>query len=126
MAHEFFWGFGVAFHTLYAVIPLFLRELSAPEYIVVSTAGIFSITIALPTLYSAALGRNIKDIKKSVIMVHCIILLVTFMMGFTFTIIDPNIVEKAWKTYLAYFILYAFSIGIIVPIWTDFLNQSTL
>jgi len=126
LAHEFFWGFGVAFHTLYAVIPLFLRELSAPEYIVVSTAGVFSITIALPTLFSAALGRNIKNIKKSVIMVHCIILLVTFMMGFTFTIIDPNIVEKAWKTYLTYFILYAFSIGIIVPIWTDFLNQSTL
>jgi len=126
LAHEFFWGFGVAFHTLYAVVPLFLRELSAPEYIVVSTAGIFSITIALPTLFSAAFGRNIKDIKKSVIMVHCIILLVTFMMGFTFTIIDPNIVDKAWKTYLTYFILYAFSIGIIVPIWTDFLNQSTL
>ena len=124
--HEFFWGFGVAFHTLYAVVPLFLRELGAPEYIVVSTAGLFSIVIALPTLFSAALGRNIKDIKKAVIMVHCIILLTTFMMGYTFSILDPNIVSKAWKTYLIYFLLYAFSIGIIVPIWTEFLNQSTL
>jgi MFS family permease len=126
LAHEFFWGFGVAFHTLYAVVPLFLRELSAPEYIVVSTAGVFSIAIAIPTLFSAALGRNLKNIKRSVIMVHCIILAVSFMMGFTFTIIEPNIVDKAWKTYLTYFILYAFSIGIIVPIWTDFLNQGTL
>ena len=109
LAHEFFWGFGVAFHTLYAVVPLFLRELSAPEYIVVSTAGVFSIAIAIPTLFSAALGRNLKNIKRSVIMVHCIILAVSFMMGFTFTIIEPNIVDKAWKTYLTYFILYAFS-----------------
>ena len=62
--HEFFWGFGVAFHTLYAVVPLFLRELGAPEYIVVSTAGLFSIVIALPTLFSAALGRNIKILKR--------------------------------------------------------------
>ena len=124
--HEFFWGFGVAFHTLYAVVPLFLRELGAPEYIVVSTAGLFSIVIALPTLFSAALGRNIKDIKKAVVMVHCIILLTTFMMGYTFAILDPNIVSKAWRTYLIYFLLYAFSIGVIVPIWTEFLNQSTL
>ena len=32
----------------------------------------------------------------------------------------------AWEVYLTYFILYAFSIGIIVPIWADFLNQTTL
>ncbi|GIS53427.1 hypothetical protein Ct9H90mP29_04690 [bacterium] len=25
-----------------------------------------------------------------------------------------------------YFILYAFSIGVVVPIWAEFLNQSTL
>ena len=126
LIHEFFWGFGVAFHTIYAVVPLFLKELNAPEYIVMSSAGIFSIAIALPTFFSAALGRNIKNIKKSAISVHCIILAITFMMGFTFTIIDSKIVNNAWRTYLTYFILYGFSIGIIVPIWTDFLNQSTL
>ena len=27
LLHEFFWGFGVAFHTIYAVIPLFIKEL---------------------------------------------------------------------------------------------------
>ena len=126
LLHEFFWGFGVAFHTIYAVIPLFMKELGAPDYIVISSAGIFSIVIALPTMLSAALGRNIRNIKKSVISVHCIILFVTFLMGFTFTFFDSNLVNTAWKTYLIYFVMYAFSIGIIVPIWTDFLNQGTL
>ena len=46
LIHEFFWGFGVAFHTIYAIAPLFLRELGAPESIVVSTAGFFAILIA--------------------------------------------------------------------------------
>ncbi len=64
LLHEFFWGFGVAFHTIYAVIPLFLKELSAPDYINVSSAGIFSFVVALPTLFSAGIGRNIKGIKK--------------------------------------------------------------
>ena len=48
LSHEFCWGFGVAFHTIYAIVPLFLRELGAPESIAVSTAGLFSILIALP------------------------------------------------------------------------------
>ena len=126
LLHEFFWGFGLAFHTIYAAIPLFLKGLSAPDYIVVSSAGIFSFAVAFPTLFSAGIGRNIKDIKRAVILVHCIILSVTFLMGFTFTFFDYELVGMAWEIYLTYFILYAFSIGIIVPIWTDFLNQSTL
>ena len=67
IAHEFFWGFGVAFHTIYAIVPLFLKELGAPEYIGISTAGLFSITIALPTLFIAALARNIINIKKAIL-----------------------------------------------------------
>ena len=126
LAHEFFWGFGVAFHTIYAVVPLFLKELGAPEYIGVSTAGLFSIVIALPTLFIAAFGRNIINIKKAVLLVHSIIILVSFLMGFTFTFIESTLVSSAWELYLIYFILYAFSIGIIVPIWAEFLNQSTL
>ena len=86
IAHEFFWGFGVAFHTIYAVVPLFLKELGAPEYIVVSTAGLFSIVIAFPTLFIAAFGRNIFNIKKAILLVHSIIVLISFLMGFTFTL----------------------------------------
>ena len=126
LVHEFCWGFGIAFHTLYAVVPLFLRELGAPESIAVSTAGLFSILIALPTLIIATLGRNIRNIKKAVILVHIIILMVAFAMGFTFTILDPEQIQTAWKVYFSYFILYSLSIGIIIPIWAEFLNQSTL
>ena len=126
LAHEFFWGFGTSFHTIYAFVPLFLKELNAPDYITASCAGIFVIAIALPTLFSAAIGRNIINIKKAAILLHCLILLVAFMMGFTFSIIDPTLVNSAWKIYLCYFILYSLSIGIVVPFWTDFIHQSTL
>ena len=120
IVHEFFWGFGVAFHTIYAVVPLFLKELGAPEYIVVSTAGLFSIVIAFPTLFIAAFGRNIFNIKKAVLLVHSIIVLISFLMGFTFTFVQPAITSPAWGIYFIYFILYAFSIGVIVPIWAEF------
>ena len=123
--HEFFWGFGAAFHTVYAVVPLFLKKLGAPEAIAVSSTGIFSVLVAIPMLMTAALSRNIVDLKKAVISVHCSIVIVTFVMGYTFTFSSLGLSSFAWKIYFFYFILYGLSIGIIVPIWTDFLDKTT-
>ena len=123
--HEFFWGFGAAFHTVYAVVPLFLKKLGAPEAIAVSSTGIFSVLVAIPMLMTAALSRNIVNLKKAVIGVHCSIVIVTFVMGYTFTFSSLGLSSFAWKIYFFYFILYGLSIGIIVPIWTDFLDKTT-
>ena len=123
--HEFFWGFGSSFHTVYAVVPLFLKELGAPEVIATSSAGIFSIIIALPMLIIAALTRNITNTKRLVIGVHCIILFVAFIMGYVFTFTDINQNPNAWKIYFMLFITYSLAIGIIVPIWADFLEKTT-
>ena len=82
--HEFFWGFGTAFHTVYAVVPLFLKELGAPDVIATSSAGLFSIIIAMPMLFTAAFTRNVNNLKKMVIRVHCLTLMVTFLLGYIF------------------------------------------
>jgi len=126
LIHEFFWGFGIAFHTIYAVVPLFLRNLGAPESIAMSSAGLFNILIALPMLTIAALGRNIHNIKRAVILVHCLILIALFGMGFTFTWINISTIDSAWIIYFVYFLLYGLSIGVVVPVWAEFLNKTTL
>ena len=53
------------------------------------------------------------------------ILIVTFFMGYTFTFSSLSLSPFAWKIYFFYFILYGLSIGIIVPIWADFLEKTT-
>ena len=108
-----------------AVVPLFLKELGAPEVIATSSAGIFSIIIALPMLIIAALTRNSSNTKRLVISVHCIILFVAFIMGYVFTFSDIIKNPNAWKIYFTLFIAYALAIGIIVPIWADFLEKTT-
>ena len=123
--HEFFWGFGTAFHTVYAVVPLFLKELGAPNVIATSSAGLFSIIIAIPMLFTAALTRNVTNMKKMVISAHCIILVVTFILGYVFAFSDMGKSLIAWKIYFILFITYSLSIGIIVPIWADFLEKTT-
>jgi MFS family permease len=124
-SHEFFWGFGTAFHTVYAVVPLFLKELGAPNVIATSSAGLFSIIIAMPMLFTAALTRNVTNMKKMVISAHCTILIVTFILGYIFTFSGIGKSLIAWKIYFILFIIYSLSIGIIVPIWADFLEKTT-
>ena len=123
--HEFFWGFGTAFHTVYAVVPLFLKKLGAPEAIAVSSTGMFSVLVAIPMLITAALSRNIVSLKKAVIYVHCLILIVSFFMGYIFCFSSLGESPNAWKIYLFFFLLYGLSVGIIVPIWADFLDKTT-
>ena len=87
--HEFTWGFGIAFHTVYAIVPLFLKSLGAPDIIIVSTAGLFAILVAIPQLFSALMGRNIKNIKRASLLLHGLPISVVFMMGTIYTFFIP-------------------------------------
>lgn len=120
--HEFSWGFGIAFHSTYAVIPLFLKKLGAPDAVIISIAGLFSILLALPMLFSAALGRNIRNIKKAVIGSHTIVLPPILVAGFIFAFFAPT-GPYAWVYYYVCFIFYGLAIGVVMPIWTEFLSH---
>ena len=115
----------MAFHTVYAVIPLFLSELGAPSGIAVSVGGGFSFLIAAPQLISAILGRNIRNLKLAVLFVHSLVWVPLFIMGFTFTFFSPT-GSSAWIFYLFLFVLYGLGLGFVIPIWADFLNAVTL
>ena len=122
-AHEFCWGFGMSFHTVYAIVPLFLKQLGAPAGVVVSVAGLFAILMALPQLFSALIGRNIRNIKSFSIGIHVLVWPPIFMMGFVFAFLAPT-GPVAWIYYYVCFILYGISIGFLIPIWTDFLRHA--
>ena len=122
-AHEFCWGFGMAFHTIYAIVPLFLKQLGAPTGVVVSVAGLFAILMALPQLLSALMGRNIRNIKNVAVGVHLLVWPPVFMMGFVFAFFAPT-GPTAWIYFYACFILYGLAIGFLIPIWTDFLRHA--
>ena len=122
-AHEFCWGFGMAFHTIYAIVPLFLKQLGAPTGVVVSIAGLFAILMALPQFLSALMGRNIRNIKNVAIGVHLLVWPPVFMMGFVFAFFAPT-GPTAWIYFYTCFILYGLALGFLIPIWTDFLRHA--
>ena len=123
-AHEFFWGIGLSFHTVYAIIPLFLKQLGAPQGICLSVAGLWSILVAFPQLFTAIIGRNIKDIKHAVIGVHIFAMPPIFFVGFIFAFFAPTGPLFLVNILCTCFVFYGIGIGIIIPIWTEFLNHT--
>jgi len=116
-----FWGFGMAFHTTYAIIPLFLKRLGAPDVIVASVAGVFVIAAAIPQILTAFIGRNIQNLKFAVVAVHFLPLPPIFMAGFIFSFLGPS-GPSAWMIYYLCYLLFTFGVGVVFPIWADFLE----
>ncbi len=122
--HEYCWGFGIAFHNTYAVVPLFLYKLGAPKIVILSVAGLFSVLLALPQFVTAILGRNIQNQKLAAFGVHMLALPPLFVMGFTFGVFAPT-GSSAWIFYYICFVLYGLSIGILLPVWANFVQLVT-
>lgn len=120
--HEMVWGFGMAFHSSYAVIPLFLKLLGAPNIVIGSVAGVFTIGIAIPQIFSAFWGGQIKNLRRAIISVHGLLLPPIVTVGFIFAFIAPT-GHNAWIIYYTGYIIFALALGIVFPIWADFLES---
>ena len=119
--HEAIWGFGIAFHTTYAVIPLFLKMLDAPPIIIGSVAGVFTACAAIPQIGIAFFGQRIKNLKKGLIISHSVMIPPMLFIGFVFAVFAP-IGTKAWVIYFVCFMLFSIGVGAVFPIWADFLE----
>ncbi len=122
--HEGAWGFAVAFHNVYSIIPLFLSQLGAPQPVIISVAGLFSILMAIPQLFSASLGRNIRNIRLAAVGVHTLTWPPIFTIGFVFAFFAPS-GPAAWLFYYICLILYSLAIGMVLPIWAGFISTVT-
>lgn len=119
--HESFWGFGIAFHSIYAVVPLFLSELEAPTMIIGSVVGVFTACTAIPQIVTAFYGRRARNIKVAVMTVNGLLIPPMFVVGFIFAFIAPS-GPTAWIIYYICYILFALGVGVVFPIWADFLE----
>jgi MFS family permease len=114
----------MAFHTTYAIVPLFLNQLGAPAAVVISVAGLFAILFAVPQFASAVFARNLRNLKAAVIGSHTLVMPPILMMAFAFAFFAPTS-PYAWLYYYVCFILYGLAIGFLLPIWAGFLHRAT-
>ena len=120
--HEACWGFGIAFHTTYAVVPLFLKMLGAPPIIIGSAAGIFTVCAAIPQIPIAFLGQRIRNLKKGMMVAHSVMIPPMLLAGFVFGFLAPS-GPSVWMIYFSCLVLFSIGVGVVLPIWADFLEQ---
>lgn len=113
----------MAFHSTYAVIPLFLKGLGAPDMVIASVAGVFVISSATPQIITAFLSRNIRNLKFTVVAVHGLPIPAVFVAGFIFAFLKPA-GPSAWIIYYVCYLLFTLGLGIVFPIWADFLETA--
>ena len=119
--HEGFWGFGIAFHSTYAVVPLFLKLLDAPPIVIGSAAGVFTACAAIPQITMAFIGQRIQNVKKGIILAHSVMIPPIMLAGFIFGFLAPT-GPNAWAIYFGCFVLFSLGVGVVFPIWADFLE----
>ena len=113
--HEGFWGFGIAFHSTYAVVPLFLKLLDAPPIIIGSAAGVFTACAAIPQIAMAFIGQRIQNIKKGIVLAHSVMIPPMLLAGFIFGILAPT-GPNVWAIYFGCFVLFSLGVGVVLSL----------
>lgn len=114
------WGFAMAFHSINAVIPLFLAELGASPVIIGMIPGMFVLLIGVPQLFSVWRFRGVANIKKVNIFMHVMTFPWMVLMVVWFFILGLQ-GTTAIVLYLFTFVAYSLAVGALYPIWADFL-----
>ncbi|HDR04303.1 MAG TPA: MFS transporter [Candidatus Marinimicrobia bacterium] len=122
---EGFWGFGVSFHTVYAIIPLFIKTLGAPDWIIGMLPGSLIIFVALPQLFSTFYVRRISNIIRTNMLAHYGLAIPVGLLFFVYGILGIDGV-LGWRIYLVIFTIYGLSIGLIMPFWILFLERISI
>jgi MFS family permease len=119
---EGIWGFGTAFHTVYAIIPLFLKTMGSPDWIIGLLPGSIIIFVAIPQLMTTFYVRRIPNIIRTNMLVHFSLAIPVTLMFFAYHVIglDGRI---GWMVYLLLYMIYGLSIGLIMPFWILFLER---
>lgn len=114
------WGFAMAFHSINAVIPLFLAQLGASPIIIGMIPGAFVLLIGVPQLLSVWRFRGVANIKKVNILMHVLTLPWMALMVLWFFFLGMQ-GTTAIVLYLLTFVAYSLAVGALYPIWADFL-----
>jgi len=119
------WGFAMAFHNMNSVIPMFLAQLGASAFIIGIIPGGFVLLLAIPQLLSATIFRQSSHIKGLNVGLHFALTPIALGMGLVFYVFKLE-GPTGIATYLTLWVIWSLSVGLLIPVWADFLAAITL
>ena len=118
--HEFFFGFGVAFHDLSTILPLFLTLLGAPISVAGSIAGMFSILIAAPPVDLRHNGPQYAKCKSGHNQSAFNHFAPYFPVWICLRFFCAHRAARLDILFISVSFFYALGIGFVIPIWSNF------
>ncbi len=116
---EFFWGIGLPLLIESAFLQIFLRSLGASSVTIGIIPAIFYAGQAVCGILSAYFTSSMTNKRTAVIIVHCIPSLFLFLYGLILRIYGFD--SMSIPVFLLFYALFSFSIGLILPVWQNYL-----
>jgi len=115
---EFFWGLAIPVLFESAFLQIFLRQIGASNKIVGLVPSILAAGIMLFSLVSAWMTSHLVHKKRAVVLSHITASLPFLLFGIILPYIHSS---NRVNIFLSAYILFAFSLGITLPVWQNFI-----
>ncbi|MFB3851014.1 MAG: MFS transporter [Acidobacteriota bacterium] len=118
---EFFWGIGMNFISMSAILPVMLKHLNASHFEIGLIPAAASVGFGLPQLLSPKLFGNRKKLRSTVLYLHLLTTLPLLITSF-FLLIET---KKTATVILLGWTGYCFLVGIVFPLWMNYIAKVT-
>ncbi|MFQ6097259.1 MAG: MFS transporter [Armatimonadota bacterium] len=120
---EAFWGIGMSLMSWAAILPVFMQRLGASTVLIGALPAValtgFAV-LQIPTAYLVSPLRKKKTVFALLHIPACLVWLAIALLTFQFAAARPR---RTLVAFLVLYGLYTLSIGVVIPMWTDFINR---
>lgn len=117
---EFLWGIGLPALIETTFLQIFLTRMGATDFLLGIIPSIFSVSMAFCAPISTLLTSHLTSKRKAVFTAHVLTSLPVLVYGCVLPVIPAG---SSVKIFLVIYSLFSAGIGIILPLWQNFLVQ---
>lgn len=118
---ELFWGIGMNFISMSAILPVMLKHLNATHIEIGLIPSIGSLGFGLPQILSPKLFGQKKSLRKIVLYLHILTSLPLLVLAFSLFIK----VKEPLMAILLCWSIYCFLVGVVFPLWMNYMAKIT-
>ena len=122
---EIFWGMGLAFSHARIVLPAYLDDLGATNLFVGILTAIWTFGSSVPQAFSAYFTEHLSRQKRAIIILHFLppLAWLALFLYNIFFVTGPASYGSAKLFFLPIMLFYACSLGLLMPVYVNFLSK---
>jgi MFS family permease len=120
---EGFWGAGMSLASWLTILPVFMQRLGAGEVLIGALPAIGALGFTLLQVPAAYLTTPLQKKKMPFVWLHVPACLAWLFIALFTHHLAATQARLMLTLFLVLFAIYTVSLGVVIPIWTDFINR---